>query len=250
MLFIKTNFQRLCNPKFLGLTLKNEKNSRSSCKADNNGDFFSKIKNSPEQFSKKSFFFIEHLIFQNFYTNLVSKSSINFLYKNHFFDTFTLVSVFYSFWPRNGSKRCIDIGSGGGFPGLPISFFFPHLFFCLLDSKSKKTKFHKTIGKNFWINNCNSICQRAEILGKYITHKEVYDYVLTRAVAELNILTRICLPLVKSNGKIIIMKKILDFNQEVSDSTSSLTYFGGKIKSLVYVHSNNQGKIIVIIKKD
>jgi len=214
-------------------------------------DFFiNKVQIQEKNFLTKSFFFTEHLIFQNFYMNLISYFSTKVLYKNHFFDSLTPVAIFYSFWPRNKPISCIDVGSGGGFPGLVLSIFFPAFFFCLFDSINKKTRFHKIFLSSFQIQNSKSVCQRAEIIGKFLNHRQIYDFTITRAVAELNILAKLCLPLTKENGKLIILKKINSLNQELKASYKPLKISGGKLKCFVHINSLKQGKLILMIRKN
>lgn len=138
LLFIKNPvfyFSKKKNSKFFGkrnsfLFIKQEKKM---------GKFLlEKALNYDKKFLKKSFFFTEHLIFQNFFMNLISNFSTKLLYKNHFFDSLTPVAIFYSFWPRNKPFNCIDIGSGGGFPGLILSLLFPGFFFLFTRLYPKK----------------------------------------------------------------------------------------------------------------
>mmetsp|Transcript_15991 Transcript_15991/g.32855 ORF Transcript_15991/g.32855 Transcript_15991/m.32855 type:complete len:251 (+) Transcript_15991:2941-3693(+) len=249
LVFIKTFLKFSSKPKDFKIQGKNVLSLM--CKKKTFGFFFpSKTKEYNRNFFKKSFLFIEHLIFQNFYTNLISNSSTKKLYKNHFFDSLTPVVIFFSFWPRKKFKNCIDIGSGGGFPGLVLSFFFPNFFFCLIDSVSKKTKFHKTIFRTLAIKNSQSVCQRAETTSKFPRHNQFYHFTITRAVAEIIFLSKICLPLTEKTGKLIIMKKIIKIHQELIESLNPIRSRGGKLKGFIYIQSIKQGKVLVVIKKN
>jgi len=111
----------------------------------------------------------------------------------------------------------IDIGTGGGFPLLPLSLLYPTVRFTGLDSIGKKIAAIGRITEALKITNVDLIAERAEVLGQNKKHREQYDIVTSRAVAPLNILLEFASPLAKQNGHIVLWKS-MNIEQELKDS--------------------------------
>ena len=119
----------------------------------------------------------------------------------------------------------IDVGCGAGFPSLPIAIVRPDVSVTSLDSTGKKIEFVNKAIVKLGLSKSNAVCARAE---EYVQdHREVYDTCVSRAVARLNILSELCLPLVKVNGTFLAMKSTKG-SEELSEATKCITTLGAK----------------------
>ena len=104
------------------------------------------------------------------------------------------------------SAHLLDIGSGAGFPGLPLKIMIPGIRLTLVDAVQKKTLFLEEVIRQLELSQSEAIHARAEDLGRMQSHREVYDIVVSRAVAELRVLLEYCLPFVKTGGYLVLHK--------------------------------------------
>lgn len=193
--------------------------------------------------------FMEHFLIRNKYVNLVSKQTTKLLYKKHFVDSLTILSIFHSQWPSFDKRLCLDIGTGGGFPGLILAIFFPQIFFCLLDSVKKKIEFHKKMVFELNLENCQPLCVRVEFLSIIRDPSLKYNFILTRAVSEISILLNLTKMLLASSGKLVMMKGIKNINQELYQSLPIIYNEKSSFKSIYTTSILKDGKIILIFKK-
>lgn len=110
------------------------------------------------------------------------------------------------FIPSSPSLRILDIGTGAGFPGVPLAAALPHSQVTLLDSTAKKVRFAQETAHTCGISNCTGLHARAEHIARDNTHRERYDIVISRAVAAFDALIELMLPLTKVGGKVIALK--------------------------------------------
>jgi len=208
-----------------------------------------KIKSKVFNNNRNLFLISEHIFLRNSYSNIISKQTSHILYKKHIFDSLTIAPTLKSFWCNKKNKNCIDFGTGGGFPGLVLAIAFPQIFFSMLDSIERKTKFHHGIIFVLNIKNCNSICSRGEYFISSISHRKRYDLVMSRAVAELVDLLELFVSMTNSDGKFIAMKKIKGCGNEFYITYNYSVKLNCKLKSLVKVDKTYLGKVLVIYKK-
>jgi 16S rRNA (guanine527-N7)-methyltransferase len=199
--------------------------------------------------NKNIFYVSEHVFLRNTYNNIISKQTTNVIYKKHILDSLSLAPFFRSFWYTKKERTCLDFGTGGGFPGLVLSVFFPQIFISLLDSIEKKNTFHIGILNIIKSDNCNSICFRGEKLGHSINHQEKYDLVLSRAVADLNLLIYLSITLLNTKGKFTAMKKINGCGKEINGTMVFFSKPNIKLKCLVKIDNEKMGKVLVVVKK-
>lgn len=148
----------------------------------------------------------------------------------HFLDSLTCLLVMRD----RPMVRIIDIGTGAGFPGLPIKIVYPSLGLTLVDSVGKKVDFCRHIAQKLGLENVEVIQGRAEELGQLPGHREQYDWAVARAVAVLPVLAEYMLPLVRVEGGMIAMKGE-SAPAEAHSAENALRLLGGTLKRLVPV---------------
>jgi 16S rRNA (guanine527-N7)-methyltransferase len=123
---------------------------------------------------------------------------------------------------------CLDVGTGAGFPGLPLKIIRPEIKLTLLEATEKKTTFLRHIVKRMGLDDVEIITGRAEELGQDPHHRERYDVVLARAVADLSVLAEYCLPFCRVGGRFVAQKGD-DIERETSAAQRALSMLGGDL---------------------
>jgi len=148
----------------------------------------------------------------------------------HFLDSLTpLTTKLFE-----GNKKVIDIGTGGGFPGLPLKITNDNLEVLLLDSLNKRIKFLNEVISQLQLSNIKALHGRAEELSRRSEYREEYDIAISRAVASLDTLSEYCLPFVKPGGYFIAMKGP-DMEEELEKSLNSINILGARLKDKIYI---------------
>ena len=132
------------------------------------------------------------------------------------------------------ANRVIDVGSGGGFPGLPLKLLYPQMHLTLVDSVAKKTGFLSLVVQELGLENVDVLTDRAELLGQSPAHRERYDWALARAVAGLPVLAEYLLPLVRVGG-FMLAQKGETAEKELEEAQTALDTLGGKARLPVEV---------------
>ena len=141
-----------------------------------------------------------------------------------------------------------DVGSGGGFPAIPLKIIKPDLKITLIEATEKKCEFLKTVADTLNLKEVTVLCGRAEEFAKKSEYREKFDICTARAVARLNILSEYCLPFVKKGGIFLAYKG--DADEEVRDSENAVKILGGKIITHdKYVLEGAKRSLIVIEKQ-
>ncbi len=146
--------------------------------------------------------------------------------KKHYIDSLCLLKYKEWFQPKT---KVIDIGTGGGFPGIPLALFFKEVNFTLVDSVGKKIDVVKNSIEKLPLSNVTLLKERAENIGRLPLYREKYDLCVSRAVAPLLLLSEICLPLVKIGGRFISYKGE-EGEGERKDAEKAIAILGGKIE--------------------
>ncbi len=174
----------------------------------------------------KKFFerYIDIFLAQNAKLNLISKNDEKYLWEKHIFDSLS-IEKFFNTIDITG-MRLLDIGTGGGFPAVPVALAYPQIEVFALDSIRKKINAIEAIKEELEIKNLHPICDRAENI------KERFDIVTSRAVASLKIISRYALPLLKKDGYFIAYKsrKVED---EISEAKDVLRKYQAKIVDII-----------------
>lgn len=179
----------------------------------------------------------------NFYNNKFNITAItekSDVYIKNFIDSIL-------FLDEIKGETLIDIGSGGGFPALPIKIMKPSLKVTMIEATGKKCEFLSAVVKELNLKDVNIINGRAEDYAKDKNFREKFDICTARAVARLNMLTEYCLPFVKLGGNFIAFKA--KATEEISESENGIKILGGKIEKTVNKNLYDNERTAVIIKK-
>lgn len=182
------------------------------------------IKINKEQLEKLNIF-SSMLVKDNGEYNLTGITNENDLRCKHIIDSL-LINKTFSF---DKTKKIIDVGTGAGFPGIPISIIFPQKEITLIDSLKKRTNFIEKVIKELKMKNVKVICERAEVLGVSSQCREQYDLCVSRAVTRLSILLEICMPFIKQGGHFIAYKGI-NYEEDLINANNALNLLGINIE--------------------
>lgn len=141
----------------------------------------------------------------------------------HIIDSLTILPLI-----KKQDQNIIDVGTGGGFPGIPLAIARPQNQYVLLDSTAKKLKVVESLAKELNIKNITFVHARAEEASHYPAFRDHFDYAVSRAVAELRILAELCLPFVKVGGEFIAYKSE-PYNQELMKANDIIKKLGGNV---------------------
>lgn len=177
-----------------------------------------------EQFMK----YYEILVEWNSFMNLTGIVEFEEVCKKHFLDSISLCQAI----DLMKEYTVIDVGTGAGFPGIPLKIMFPDLKITLLDSLQKRIKFLDQVIETCDLANVKTIHGRAEDFGKNPDYREQYDLCVSRAVANLSSLCEFCLPFVKLHGQFISYKSE-KLEEEIKTSKSAVFLLGGKVRNQV-----------------
>jgi 16S rRNA (guanine527-N7)-methyltransferase len=145
--------------------------------------------------------------------------------------------------------RMADIGSGAGFPGLPLKILQPTIELTLVESVEKKAAFLRHIATTLGLSNVHILSLRAEELGRNPQHREHYDLVTARAVAELRVLAEYCLPLCRVGGRVLAPKGP-QVEAEVAAAARAIDVLGGHLSNIEAVHLPGEpDRTLVVIDK-
>ena len=172
-----------------------------------------------EQFQR----YYELLVEWNEKMNLTAITEKKEVYLKHFYDSITLA---LSVELQEDATLC-DVGSGAGFPSIPLKIVFPGLKITIVDSLNKRITFLKTIVQELNLDNVSLYHDRAETFGQKAEHRASFDYVTARAVARLNVLAELCLPLVKQGGFFYALKAAKS-EEELTEAKPAIAILGGK----------------------
>lgn len=178
--------------------------------------------------------------------NLTAITEDEEIISKHFIDSIQA----FQFDELKDATTLIDVGTGAGFPGLPIKIMKPELKVTLLDSTNKKLGFLKVVTEELKLNNVEFIHSRAEDGARKIGYRDSYDIAISRAVANLSLLTELCLPYVKIGGHFIALKGPA-VDQEIEDAKYAVEVLGGKIvKTMeVDIEGTDLKHNLVVIRK-
>jgi len=193
-----------------------------------------------EQFEKLKTY-AEFLVEYNKNVNLTAITEGSEILKKHFLDSVLMLK--YAEIPKNA--MLIDVGTGAGFPSVPIKIFRPDIHITLLDSLNKRIAFLQLLCGKLGIE-AEFIHSRAEDCGKRSDCREKYDISCARAVANMSVLSELCVPFLKEGGRFIAMK---GQSEDVSEADNALNLLGGRLESVVDYDVEGDLRRLVTVKK-
>lgn len=181
--------------------------------------------------------------------NLISTNDVNFLYEKHIYDSLSL-NLFFIKHQINDSIKLLDIGTGGGFPSVPLALTYNKFNVYALDSIQKKLRFIDNLKNALKLTNLNTICSRVEELDD--KYRNSFDIVTTRAMAELRVILEYAIPFVKVGGYFIAYKS-LKASEEIENAQNAIKQLNVKLIDKIEYSlpiDNDNTRVLLIFKKE
>ncbi|WP_312711784.1 16S rRNA (guanine(527)-N(7))-methyltransferase RsmG [Proteiniclasticum ruminis] len=178
--------------------------------------------------------------------NLTAITEDEEIFKKHFIDS---IKVF-EFKEVLKAEHIIDVGTGAGFPGIPMKIMMPETKLTLLDSLNKRLNFLRAVSEELELSDVQFVHSRAEDGARLEEHRENYDIAVSRAVANLTLLSELCIPYVKKGGYFIALKGPA-VEDEIKEATKAIEILGGKLREIkeITIEGLDYKHNLVIIEK-
>lgn len=211
-------------------------------------NFFSIGVNLNDQQISQFLLYYDTLIEWNSFMNLTTIVEYEDVVKKHFVDSVSLMKAVFDLNVKDYS--IIDIGTGAGFPGIPLKIVFPNLNIVLLDSLNKRINFLNHVISVLELKNITAIHGRAEDIARQADKRENFDLCVSRAVANLSVLSEYCIPFVKNNGYFISYKSE-KVKEECDKAKTAINVLGGKYEKQIdfFLPESDIYRNLIVIKK-
>lgn len=194
---------------------------------------------------KRQFYtFYQMLIEKNKVMNLTGITKFTEVVEKHFLDSISINQVVN----LENSVSILDLGTGAGFPGIPLKIAFPEIDITLMDSLNKRILFLNEVIQELQLKGITTVHARAEELARNKSYREQFDFCVSRAVANLSTLEEYCLPFVKVGGKFVSYKSG-EIEEEVEDSKRACFLLGGKLNQVYKFDLEESKRSFVVVDK-
>lgn len=195
--------------------------------------------------------YYELLVETNKVMNLTAITEFEEVIEKHFLDSLSICRVydFKKVLGEAGEVKVLDLGTGAGFPGIPLKIAFPEIEFVLADSLNKRIRFLQDVISQLGLRKVEAVHARAEEIAKNKLYREQFDLCVSRAVANLSTLSEYCIPFVKEGGKFISYKSG-EIDEEVEQAKRAIFLLGGKVEDIYKFDMYEQKRSFVIIDKE
>lgn len=192
--------------------------------------------------------FYEILVEKNKVMNLTTITEYGEVVRKHFLDSLSIVRVCNFNDEITSESRILDLGTGAGFPGIPLKIAFPQLKIVLADSLRKRILFLDETIEKLGLKGIETVHGRAEEMGRNLIYREQFDLCVSRAVANLSSLSEYCLPFVKVGGRFISYKSG-EIEAEAGQAQNAVSILGGRIEKIDKFDLCDQKRSFVILRK-
>lgn len=190
--------------------------------------------------------YYEMLIEKNKVMNLTAITDFKEVVSKHFIDSLTLIKVFHL-----ENEKILDLGTGAGFPGIPLKIVFPEIDLLLLDSLNKRIMFLDEVIRKLNLNKIHTIHGRAEDIGRDEKYREQFDLCVSRAVAKLSSLSEYCLPFVKPGGYFVSYKSG-KAEEELIASEKAFQILGARVQNVerLILPGTDMERVLIVLRKN
>ena len=180
--------------------------------------------------------------------NLTAITEFNEVLKKHFIDSLSLVMAVKEIGERE--SNLIDVGTGAGFPGIPLKIIFPKISVVLLDSLNKRVRFLHEVIEKLNLTEIEAVHGRTEDFGQDRIYREKFDYCVSRAVANMATLAEYCIPFVKTGG-VFVAYKSGKIQEEMERGKKAVEIFGGEVVNIekFVLAGTDAERELVVVKK-
>jgi len=201
---------------------------------------------------EKVYGFLKSLIAYNEHTNLVSKAEAGTLVERHVLDSLTLTPIIRRFLPDSKPASLVDVGAGGGFPGVILAIALDELKVSLVEATAKKCRFLEMADDLLNLNNSISVINgRAEEIGVLDDYRGSFDMATARAVGSTALVSELLIPLLKVGGFALLQKTKSQLDQEMPVAEKRLTEMGAGVEEMVNIEPGNDEteRVVLVLKK-